>query len=76
MPKRNIISGVDPEFLERHRASLLRHNRHVLYFNDKELEAIRSYCEQFGVKSRSALMREAIMEKVLSQLDESHPTLF
>ena len=68
------ILGVDPEYLEKQ--MLLRKNRHVLYFNDSELAAIEEYCSRFGVHSRSSLMREAIMEKVLSALEENHPTLF
>lgn len=70
------ISGVDPEYLEKQKQMLLRKNRHVLYFNDSELAAIEEYCSRFGVHSRSSLMREAIMEKVLSALEENHPTLF
>jgi len=70
------IPGVDPEYLEKQKQMLLRKNRHVLYFNDSELAAIEEYCSRFGVHSRSSLMREAIMEKVLSALEENHPTLF
>ena len=70
------IPGVDPEYLEKQKQMLLRKNRHVLYFNDRELAAIEEYCSRFGVHSRSSLMREAIMEKVLSALEENHPTLF
>lgn len=70
------IPGVDPEYLEKQKQMLLRKNRHVLYFNDSELAAIEEYCSRFAVHSRSSLMREAIMEKVLSALEENHPTLF
>jgi hypothetical protein len=40
------------------------------------LAAINRYCEQFRVNSKASLYREAIMEKVLSELDDNHPTLF
>ncbi len=76
MARKKVIAGVDPEYLEKQRTALLRRNRHVLLFNDHELAAIDEYCALFGVKSRSSLFREAIMEKVLSELDENHPTLF
>ena len=42
----------------------------------KELEAIDEYCRQFKVRSRSALIRQATMERVLEGLEENHPTLF
>ena len=76
MAREKSIPGVDPAYLEKQKALLLRKNRHVLYFNDSELAAIEEYCSRFGVHSRSSLMREAIMEKVLSALEENHPTLF
>ena len=76
MARRKKIPGVDPEYLEKQKQMLLRKNRHVLYFNDSELAAIDEYCRRFGVRSRSSLMRTAIMEKILSSLEENHPTLF
>ena len=76
MAKRKHISGVDPAFLEKQKASLLRKNRQVIYFNDKEMEAVETYCSRFNVRARATLFREAIMDKILSELDENHPTLF
>ena len=62
--------------MERHKASLVRKNRQVLYFNESEMAAIDEYCRRFKISSRSALYRQAIMEHILSELDENHPTLF
>ena len=76
MKKKKAIPNVDPEFLEKQKASLVRSNRQVLYFNEKELAAIDEYCRRFKISSRSALYRQIIMEHILSQLDENHPTLF
>ena len=76
MARRKKIPGVDPAYLEKQRELLLRKNRHVLYFNDSELAAIDEYCSRFKVHAKSALFREAIMSKILSELDENHPTLF
>ena len=76
MAKRKHISGVDPAFLEKQKASMLRQNRQVNYFNDKEMEAVEAYCSRFNVRARATLFREAIMDKILSELDENHPTLF
>ena len=40
------------------------------------MEAVNEYCSRFKVHAKAALFREAIMSKVLSELDENHPTLF
>jgi hypothetical protein len=40
------------------------------------MEAVGEYCRRFGVKAKATLYRQAIMDKVLSELEESHPTLF
>ena len=40
MARRKKIPGVDPAYLEKQKALLLRKNRHVLYFNDSEMAAI------------------------------------
>ena len=76
MAKKKIINGVDPAFLEKQKVALLRKNRYVLYFNDSELAAINEYCSRFKVHAKAALFREAIMSKLLSELEENHPTLF
>lgn len=69
-------SGVDPEYLDRQKASLRRVFRKSVLFNKKELEAIDEYCRRFKVESRSALIRKSVMQTVLSGLEENHPTLF
>ena len=74
--KKKNISGVDPEYLKKQKASLVRRHRQVIYLNDSEMAAIRQYCEQFRIGAKSALFRRAIMEKILKELDENHPTLF
>ena len=74
--KKKNTSTVDPEYLKKQKAALVRRHRQVIYLNDKEMEAIECYCEKFRVDTKAVLYREAIMEKVLSQLDDSHPTLF
>ncbi|MBR3406049.1 MAG: hypothetical protein IKG92_04025 [Bacteroidales bacterium] len=76
MARKKRIPGVDPAYLEKQKALLLRKNRYVLYFNDSELAAIDEYCSRFKVHAKSVLFREAIMNKVLSELEENHPTLF
>lgn len=70
------VQGVDPAYLEKQRASLKRTHRKSILFNEKELAAIDEYCRKFKVVSRSALIRQATMERVLEGLEENHPTLF
>lgn len=74
--KKKSIPNVDPDFLERQKASLVRTHRQVIYFNEKEMNAIDEYCRLFKVSSKSAMLRQAVIERVLSGLDENHPTLF
>ena len=74
--KKNNVPGIDPEYLKKQKESLVRRHRQVIYFNDSEMAAIRAYCDKFRVNTKAALFREAIIEKVLSELDDNHPTLF
>jgi hypothetical protein len=74
--RRKNTSGIDPEYLKKQKEALVRRHRQVIYLNDSEMAAMRQYCERFRVGTRSVLFREAIMEKVLSELDYNHPTLF
>lgn len=78
MARRKIkkYSRVDPKYLERQRESLRRIYRKSVLFNAQELAAIDEYCRRFGISSRSALIRKAVMHQVLGGLDKSHPTLF
>lgn len=74
--KKHTLTGIDPEYLKKQKASLVRRHRQVIYLNDSEMAAINRYCEQFRVGTKAVLFREAIMEKILSELDDNHPTLF
>jgi len=74
--KKRTSAGIDPEYLKKQKASLVRRHRQVIYLNDSEMAAINLYCEKFRVGTKAVLYREAIMEKVLSELDDNHPTLF
>jgi hypothetical protein len=74
--KKKATGGVDPEYLKKQRASLVRKHRQVIYLNDSEMAAIKVYCEKFRVGTKTVLFRQAIMEKVLSELEDNHPTLF
>ena len=69
-------AGIDPRYLDKERAALKRTIRKSVFFNKKELAVLNEYCKRFGVRSRSALIRQATMEHILKELDENHPTLF
>ena len=66
----------EPDFIQKHKASLRRSYRQVIYLNDGEMSVVKEYCARFGVKSRSAVFRQATMERLLDELDNSHTTLF
>ncbi len=70
------LPAPDPDYQEKRRAALRRSHRQVIYLNDSEMAAVKEYCSRFGISARSSIFREAAMERILSQLDESHPTLF
>ena len=74
--KKNQGAGIDPEYLRKQKGALVRKHRQVIYLNDSEMSAIQQYCDKFRVSTKTVLFREAIMEKVLSELDDNHPTLF
>lgn len=68
--------SVDPEYLKKQKAALARRHRQVIYLNDSEMAAIRAYCERFNIDTKAPLFRQAIMEKILSELNSNQPTLF
>lgn len=76
MARRKKIPGVDPAYLEKQRIQLLRKNRYVLLFNDSEMAAIDEYCSRFKIHAKASFFREVIMSKILTDLEENHPTLF
>lgn len=76
MAKKKKPVSVDPDYLKKQKAALVRRHRQVIYLNDSEMAAIDQFCEKFRVGARAALYREAIMEKILKELDDNHPTLF
>ena len=68
--------AVDPEYLKKQKAALARRHRQVIYLNDSEMAAVRAYCERFNIDTKAPMFRQAIMEKILSELNDNQPTLF
>ena len=74
--KKKTSSTIDPEYLKKQKEALVRRHRQVIYLNDSEMSAIQQYCDKFRVGTKAVLFREAIMEKILKELDDNPPTLF
>ena len=55
---------------------MLRKNRQVLLFNDKELAVVNRFCEKYRIQSKSRFFREAIISVILQRMEEDHPKLF
>ena len=74
--RKSLPVAVDPEYLKKQKAALARRHRQVIYLNDSEMAAVRAYCERFNIDAKAPLFRQAIMEKILSALNDNQPTLF
>ncbi|MBO8483114.1 MAG: hypothetical protein IAB75_03220 [Bacteroidetes bacterium] len=74
--KKRTSAAIDPEYLKKQKASLVRRHRQVIYLNDSEMAAVCKYCDLFKVHTKAAFFREAVMEKILKELEDNHPTLF
>jgi metal-responsive CopG/Arc/MetJ family transcriptional regulator len=53
-----------------------RENRISIMLNESELRALDRFCEKYGIRNRSRLIRETLMRAILKQLDNDQPTLF
>ncbi len=56
--------------------SLKRNHRTAFLLNDKEKEAIDSYCKKNKIKNKSKFMRETLLRTVMEHFLEDYPTLF
>lgn len=55
---------------------MVRRHRKTILLNDKELEALNSFCRKYKISSQAKFCREAIISTILKQLEEDHPKLF
>ena len=58
------------------RPPLVRKYRKTILFNEKEMALINNYCSRFGIRCKSAFIREAIISHILKQMNENYPRLF
>ena len=70
------FSNIDPAFLSKEKEALRRKYRKSVLFNSREISMMEEYCRRFKIKSKSGLIREAVMQEVLKGLGENHPSLF
>ena len=59
------------------KSSLLRRTHQVAFLlNEKEKEAIESYCKKYKITNRSKFMRETLIGAVMEKFVADYPTLF
>ena len=68
--------SVSVDALRERKAKLRRSYRKTILFNDKEKAAIDGYCKKYGIKSKSAFIRNAVISHILVDMDENYPSLF
>ncbi len=64
------------EFQSARRSGLIRKYRKSILFNEREISAIRQYCDKYGIRNRSAFFRSIIISHILEQADDNYPKLF
>lgn len=74
--KKTPSSHHDVMLLAREREALRRRHRQVVLFNDRELTLINEYCRRNNISAKSSMMRQIIIEKLLTDLGQNPPTLF
>lgn len=73
--KQEVVVG--PDLFSQRDYTMLRRHRQVVRFNDYEKKAIEQYCNQCKATSKAKVLRQIIMERVLTELSgDAHPTLF
>ena len=68
--------SISVDALRNRNAKLRRTYRKTILFNDKEKAAIDGYCKKYGIKSKSAFIRNAVISHILVDMDQNYPSLF
>jgi len=68
--------SVSAEVMSSRNARLRRTYRKTILFNEKEKAAIEGYCKKYGIKSKSAFIRNVVISHILVDIDENYPSLF
>ena len=53
-----------------------REHKISILLNESEQRMLDRFCDKYGVKNRSKLVREALMRAILKKMDYDQPTLF
>ena len=53
-----------------------REHRVSILLNEQEQRALDRFCERYGVRNRSRLIRETLMRAILRLIAHDQPTLF
>ena len=58
------------------RAIQTRKHRKTISLNDSELAALEKYCQRYGVKNQTAMLRETIFRQIIDKFQTDYPTLW
>ena len=53
-----------------------REHKISILLNESEQRILDRFCEKYGVKNRSRVIRESLMRAILKKLDNDQATLF
>ena len=53
-----------------------REHKISILLNETEQRTLDRFCERYGVRNRSRLVRETLMRAILKKMDSDQPTLF
>ena len=53
-----------------------RKHRKTISLNDSELAALEKYCQRYGVKNQTAMLRETIFRQIIDRFQTDYPTLW
>jgi metal-responsive CopG/Arc/MetJ family transcriptional regulator len=53
-----------------------REHRISIMLNESEQRTLDRFCDKYGIRNRSRLIRETLMRAILKKLDNDQPTLF
>lgn len=74
--KKSKKHNLSPDYRRQRDAALVRRYRKTILFNEKERSLITQYCDKYGIRNKSAFIREVVISHILEQIDDNYPKLF
>ena len=74
--KRSKKHSLSPGFQRERQEKLVRRYRKTILLNEKELSLLHQYCEKYGIRNKSAFIRNVLISHILEQIDDNYPRLF